>query len=160
MRAAFQQFHLLAITHDGFAVGGEVKAPLSGIPDEARARSRASVKLGAAAFNRAAGDASLGKFDLDARANMDGSSPDATVTLQGVSTAALGALVGQQDILLGALGDTANATLRVKPGSGQAAGGAGEVIAMFFLTVRSFHRQGDTETGRQGDPEAGSSDLW
>lgn len=112
-------------------VAGEIHAPLSGIPAEARAGKRASAKLGAAAFDRSSADASLGRLDVQAAANMDGSAPDATVSLAGVNTVALGSLIGQRELVEGSLGETANATLRIKPGSaGPAAGAAGQVLAI------------------------------
>ncbi len=97
-------------------VGGEIVAPLSGIPADARAGKRASATLAAAAFDRSSGNATLGRLDLRAAADMNGSSPDATVRLMDVNTAALGSLIGRRDLAVGALGDTATATLEVKPG--------------------------------------------
>lgn len=108
-------------------VSGEIVAPLSGIPDAARAGKRASVKLDAAAFDRSGGNASLGRLDLRASAGMDGSSPNATAHLEGVNTAAIGSLIGRHDLVVGALGDTATASLEIKPGGG---GGNGSTLAI------------------------------
>lgn len=107
-------------------VSGEIIAPLSGIPDAARAGKRASVKLDAAAFDRSGGNASLGRLDLRASAGMDGSSPNATAHLEGVNTAAIGSLIGRRDLVVGALGDTATASLEIKPGGG----GNGSTLAI------------------------------
>jgi len=111
----------------------EIKAPLAGIPDEARGKHRATIKASAIALDRTSGEAQIAKLTVDAVALMNGQSPDATVKLSEVNTAAVENVLGQKDLVVGALGDSAEVTLRVTPGAGGGATGAaaaGEVISV------------------------------
>jgi hypothetical protein len=108
-------------------VQADVAAPLAGVPDSARATHRASVKLSAQALNRTAGEALIAKLTADASAMMNGSSPEAVVKVTDVGGVAVGDLLAMRDKFVGAVGETAEASLIVKPGAG-GAGTVGEVI--------------------------------
>lgn len=108
-------------------VQAEVAAPLAGVPEAGRGTQRASVKMSAQALNRTAGEALIAKLDAQASAMMNGSSPEAVVKVTDVGGAAVGDLLAMREKFVGAVGETAQASLTVKPGAA-GAGTVGEVI--------------------------------
>lgn len=95
----------------------DLRAPLAALLDGARrGSSRATVK--AATDVRTMDGAPIAGVSVDASAALDGTSPEAVLTLADVNTANADALLGRPGLVSGALGDTARAQVRVAPVAG------------------------------------------
>lgn len=104
---------------------GEVTAPLGAALGGGAGNERATVKVNAIALDRTSGAVQLAKISVDASATPTGERPQANVVLSEVNTAQLEQTLGKPDLVVGALGDSANVTLTVKPIAVEGAGSAG-----------------------------------
>lgn len=107
---------------------GEVTAPLGAALGGGAGSERAAVKVSAIALDRTSGAVQLAKIAVDASATPKGERPQANVALSEVNTAQLEQTLGKPDLVVGALGDSANLTLTVKPMAGEGAASAGTQV--------------------------------
>lgn len=99
----------------------QARVPMAAlVSDEAKkaAANRASLKLTTDA--RTGEGAQIASVALDAKAGLDASGPDATVTLSGINTANVDKLLERNGLVTGALGDKADIALRIVPVAGSA----------------------------------------
>ena len=105
----------------------DVKAPISGLAESGKGK-RFTATFGALAVRggnggSGAADATIADVSGNASATMAGTAPDATVKLSQIDCAVVENLIGKPGLLTGALGDKAEANLRVQPtGTGATAG--------------------------------------
>ncbi|MCC6323140.1 MAG: hypothetical protein IT438_17080 [Phycisphaerales bacterium] len=99
---------------------GSVVAPLAGLDPKLAASKRATVKLNADALDKTSGEKKIAALSVDAGATMTGDNPEGEIVLAGLSTAHAEGLIGQQGLLTGALGDTAEVRVKAKPQQGTA----------------------------------------
>lgn len=97
----------------------QARVPMAALADEA-ARSlpanRATLKLTTDA--RTGEGAQIAAVSVDAKAGLDASSPEAAVSLTGINTANVDALLKRNGLITGALGDSVNIALRITPVAG------------------------------------------
>ncbi|MBY0263717.1 MAG: hypothetical protein K2Q20_15335, partial [Phycisphaerales bacterium] len=99
-------------------LGADVRAPLSGLaPGDAAKAKRLSANFKLAA-TRTADNAAIANINGTAAATMAGANIEANVTLADIDTAVVEGLIGKPALLSGALGDKAQATLRIQPQAG------------------------------------------
>jgi len=99
----------------------QVRVPMAALADDAARAlpaNRASLKLTTDA--RTGEGAPVAAVAIDAQAGLDASSPEALVTLAGINTANVDALLNRQGFVTGAMGNTADIALRVTPEAGSA----------------------------------------
>ncbi len=94
---------------------GNIKAPLAGLDPALASTRRANVKLNASLINRTNGDAPIGTFAVDASATMAGAQPEVDATISGLSFTQAESLLGQKGMIVGALGETGEVQMKVKP---------------------------------------------
>ena len=97
----------------------QVRVPMAALADDAAKKNpanRATLKLTTDA--RTGEGAPIAAVAIDAKAGLDASSPEATVTLAGINTANVDKLLKRNGLVTGALGDKADIALRVTPVSG------------------------------------------
>lgn len=110
-------------------LGADVRAPLSGLAEGDAATAKrlsANFKLAAA---RAGDNAAIANVNGTAAATMAGKNIEANVTLADIDTAVVEGLIGKPALLSGALGDKAQATLRIQPQAGGTATIAADITA-------------------------------
>lgn len=110
-------------------LGADIRAPLGGLApgDAAKAkRLSATFKLAAA---RSSDNAAIANINGVASATMAGANIDANVTLADIDTAVVEGLIGKPALLSGALGDKAQATLRIQPQAGGTTSIAADITA-------------------------------
>jgi hypothetical protein len=104
-------------------VHADVKAPISGLVATTDAKAAPSNKRLTASFGalaaRSGDNATIADISGTASVTMTGDAPEAVVKIAGIDTAVAENLIGKPGLLSGALGDKADANLRVQPqGSG------------------------------------------